>query len=225
MRSRGPTTPLGRALLGLALLALGLVILAVSVHQVLRQARCLLYPACTATVEGAWTVSRHGKGGVSYSPYITYEYQKLGRSWTSSRDYILTRWGTQGWAQEIVQAYPPHQRVLIYCSDSDPSDSYLFRDRSFQPYLVFLIALVLTTGGAGSLWRAVQGIGPGATWPGIVLIAAPIHALLVLMLLIQYSRMAGQLDAGGIALLCYIAIAMAVGTALWLMKRRSMTTN
>jgi hypothetical protein len=83
----------------------------------------------------------HGKGGrrVTYQPKVTFKYQVNGRPFSSSNVLPYLDHRSFSWAFQIINRFREGRTYEGYYDPQNPSEAFLLREYSFEPYWMILI--------------------------------------------------------------------------------------
>ncbi|MEE8143077.1 MAG: DUF3592 domain-containing protein [Planctomycetota bacterium] len=107
---------------------------------------------------GRWGTHR------SFEPVVTYEYRVEGQTYRSSRVFPIQVTGGETWAQEVLDEFPVDSRREAFVDRRQPSEVFLLRRSSAQPYLslafcLLLLGVILLLDRKHSSVRVTEGLG------------------------------------------------------------------
>lgn len=104
--------------------------------------------------------TRGSKGGSTYSPDVTYEYDVDGAHYTSSQTLVSSlSTSDYNWAEGIVNRYHQGQKAEAYFNPFNPGDAFLVKEHSFFPYFFILFPMIHLTIGQGAILAALGYFG------------------------------------------------------------------
>ena len=102
------------------------------------------YRPVPARVLSSGYVTVHGsKGGVSYRPAITFEYEVGGRSYQSRHATVLNESRGGDWAFGIMNRFPSGAETTAWYDPGDPSKALLLHEWSLFPLIFLAIPLAI----------------------------------------------------------------------------------
>lgn len=90
--------------------------------------------------------SRDSKGhsSTTYSPEITYNYIRNGKTFTAKGAYPISMSSSSSWAYKTVNMFPKGKNVTAYINPEDPHDGFVIKQYLFFPYFFLTFPLVFT---------------------------------------------------------------------------------
>lgn len=135
--------------------AFSLFILAISIGSMIEAEKTKSWSTTTGVITNSYVETSYGsKNSVIYTPYVVYEYQVGGLTYTGYRVHLSTGGsGDYGAAQSIVNNYFIGRDVTVYYDPNSPSSSVL-ETGSDSGILMFLGVggAFLAIGIAGIVW-------------------------------------------------------------------------
>lgn len=92
-----------------------------------------------------WEGSHHE---IHYDADIKYQYDVNGTVFQSDRLAPLITWGSQEWADSMVQRYKVGERCDAFYNPDNPAEAVLLRGYTFDPYKDMLDGAFIFTGGS-----------------------------------------------------------------------------
>ena len=204
---------------GLIFVGFGLFLLLTGVNDCLSQARYLGFPTIPATVVSSSVIRWQSRGDIRYTPSNTYRFQAFGSSWTSAHDFIARDWEDQAQAVALSAQYSPGQHIAVYVSPLDPRQSYLFHKAFFTPYVQVMVSMLMLT--VGSMYLGLAAGMQLSTIKGVAVLAAPVHAVVGLVLIVQRMSATGHVvDGQGLLIMLYTLAAAGVACLFLPMLRQ-----
>ncbi len=102
--------------------------------------------AGSATIVSATLQSRRrNRGGVSYYPYVVYEYDVNGQRYRNDTLHFGNTVGTgvAGWAQNAIAKYQPGTQHPVYINPGDPRQAVLERNAPASNLLIWVAIVIL----------------------------------------------------------------------------------
>lgn len=100
----------------------------------------------TATIVSATLQSRRrNRGGVSYYPYVVYEYDVNGQRYRNDSLHFGNEVGTgfAGWAQNAIAKYQPGSQHPVYVNPTDPRQAVLERKAPGSNILMWVAIVIV----------------------------------------------------------------------------------
>lgn len=89
-------------------------------------------------------IKKHNSGKrTTYSPEITYSYEKDGKIFTASGVYPISESrSSYSWVRKTVSMFPQGQKTTAYIHPQNPGKGFLIRQWSFFPYFFITFPLI-----------------------------------------------------------------------------------
>lgn len=135
---------------------------------IVQQTRAGHYTAVQATILESRVVESKGDDSTSYRPYLKYQFEAGGKSYTADRyRYGMTENGRRA-ARDIVKAHPPGSGLQVWYSPEDPNEAVVDNQLAGRDVFAVMFLMPFNAIGLGFLiypWLMRRN-GPG----GIVVV-------------------------------------------------------
>lgn len=140
------------------LLAAGLLTAAISTFRLWDEHRQLTgaepVPADILAARVATTTTGTGTNRQrQYRPEIRFQYIVDGTQHESDLVTPLGDWGSRGWANALVERFPPGSTTTAWVPTDAPDRAWLVRERSWKPPAGLAAGLAVAALAAVALWR------------------------------------------------------------------------